>query len=341
MRPYFVDWAITNTCNLNCIHCTGMADRELATDEALKLVDEIVSLEPGWLIVEGGEPLLRSDLFSILKRVRDYGLDVYVISNGNLLTEERLSQLRRLEVNLLLSVDGASKETYEGIKPGAKYELLLHWAERAMQEGVLDGFTVVVTQRNTHEIGDIVRLGERFGVREIALIGLKPFDNKRLYSKLAPSPQQMLEMINDLAREMRRSEVDIFVDEPFFWPVVDRLGLNVPPPQSRSCIEMDAKGCILGKYVYVRSDGDVRPCMFAQAKLTVGNALEESLSDLWDRMNSMPLLQNLKEGGRRRGPCSICQYLEECRGCVSRVYGCYGNPLFSDPLCPIGSLPPG
>ena len=64
--PALVDWAITPKCNLKCRHCRGMAKDELSTERARKLVTEIAELKPGWVIVEGGEPLLRADLFELL-----------------------------------------------------------------------------------------------------------------------------------------------------------------------------------------------------------------------------------------------------------------------------------
>ncbi|MBI4721871.1 MAG: radical SAM/SPASM domain-containing protein, partial [Candidatus Stahlbacteria bacterium] len=72
--PHFIDWAITKECNLQCTHCTGMMDTELNTDKAMQVIDEIADLNPGWVIVEGGEPLLRKDLFPILYKMQDKAL---------------------------------------------------------------------------------------------------------------------------------------------------------------------------------------------------------------------------------------------------------------------------
>lgn len=65
-RPYFIDWAITRRCNLNCLHCRGMTERELSTEEARRVIEGIAALEPGWVIIEGGEPLLHPDIFPLL-----------------------------------------------------------------------------------------------------------------------------------------------------------------------------------------------------------------------------------------------------------------------------------
>jgi MoaA/NifB/PqqE/SkfB family radical SAM enzyme len=60
--PIYVDWVITSKCNLHCRHCVGMEQGELNHDELIKIANEIIRLSPQWVILEGGEPLMRTDL---------------------------------------------------------------------------------------------------------------------------------------------------------------------------------------------------------------------------------------------------------------------------------------
>ena len=113
--PYLVDWAITDKCNLCCRHCRGMSKRELSTERAKKLVAEIAELKPGWVIVEGGEPLLREDLFELLSLMRQSQVEVHLITNGMLLSPQILSTLKFLGIKVMVSIDGATPETYEEI----------------------------------------------------------------------------------------------------------------------------------------------------------------------------------------------------------------------------------
>ena len=91
--PIYVDWAITSICNLNCQHCVGMEEGELTNDEAIRIANDIIGLSPRWVILEGGEPLLRRDLPQIGKMFREEEIDVFVITNGNAFNEDRLLQL--------------------------------------------------------------------------------------------------------------------------------------------------------------------------------------------------------------------------------------------------------
>ncbi|MFC1940954.1 radical SAM protein [Chloroflexota bacterium] len=116
--PLLVDWAITPKCNLICRHCRGMTGGELSTERARKLITEIAELEPGWVIVEGGEPLLREDLFELLALMRQEQLGVHLITNGMLLSPRIFTTLKRLGVEVMISIDGATPATYEAIRGG-------------------------------------------------------------------------------------------------------------------------------------------------------------------------------------------------------------------------------
>ena len=75
--PHFVDWAITSKCNLSCRHCRSFPEGELST--------EIAELGPGWVIVEGGEPLLRQDIFELLELMQQRQLEAHLVTNGMVL----------------------------------------------------------------------------------------------------------------------------------------------------------------------------------------------------------------------------------------------------------------
>jgi len=83
--PHFVDWVITDRCNLSCRHCRGMSTGGLSTQRAKKLIGEIAELGPGWVIVEGGEPLLRQDIFELLELMQQRQLEAHLVTNGMVL----------------------------------------------------------------------------------------------------------------------------------------------------------------------------------------------------------------------------------------------------------------
>jgi len=91
--PYMIDWAITNRCNLDCLYCRGMDKDELDSRTILRVAEEIPSLKPRWVIVEGGEPLLRRELFEIIKVIHNSNIKIYLISNGMLFNEDYVASI--------------------------------------------------------------------------------------------------------------------------------------------------------------------------------------------------------------------------------------------------------
>jgi len=175
--PYLVDWAITGKCNLSCRHCRGFPGGELSTERAKKLIAEIAELKPGWVIIEGGEPLLREDLFELLELMRQSQLEVHLITNGMRLNPRIVTTLKRLGVKVMVSIDGATPATYEAIRNGAKFEKVVQAARDCAQEGLLEAINFTILKRNYTEIPGIFELAASIGVRSITIIGLKPCEN--------------------------------------------------------------------------------------------------------------------------------------------------------------------
>ncbi|NOQ33335.1 MAG: radical SAM protein, partial [Methanosarcinales archaeon] len=91
IKPRLIAWEITGACNLACEHCRGSSTEkpdpdELSTDEAFRLIDEIVDFAKPILILSGGEPLMRDDVYEIAQYGTDKGLRVVLATNGTAMT---------------------------------------------------------------------------------------------------------------------------------------------------------------------------------------------------------------------------------------------------------------
>lgn len=335
--PYFIDWAITSKCNLKCVHCPGMMGDDLTTGEAKSLIDGIASLAPGWIILEGGETFLRDDIFELIVLMRARGLDVHTVTNGLLLDEGMIKELARLKVKVLFSIDGADKRTYERTKAGACWETMLRNARLANQAGILHGVTTVFSRANKDQLSALVRLTESLGAKVLVVIGIEPFSPWEEFSAIAPGPEEYRAASEEIAALMRKSKVQIFFDEPFWEALVKEHDWGNGWPSGKSGIVVAEKGgCIFGEYVYIQTNGDVRPCMFSPKSLAFGNVRKKSLPEIWREMVESPLLRDIRNAALRKGPCASCKHFDECRGCASRIFAYGGDYFLSDPACPIG-----
>lgn len=333
--PYLVDWAITPKCNLSCRHCRGMAEEELSTERARKLIAEIAELKPGWVIVEGGEPLLREDLFELLGLMQQKQLEVHLITNGMLLSPEILTTLKQLGVKVMISIDGATPATYEQIREGASFEMVVEQARICAKEGLLESINFTVLKGNYTEIPGIFELAVAIGVPKVTIIGFKPCQG---YREELLTAEEYGEAIRLVCQGAQKTGVEFFFDEPFFWATVKEEGLSAQMPAiGAGILAPSTTACIFGEYLFIETSGDVKPCSFAP--MVVGSLNEKPLGEIWREMLNSPFFHQVKESKSRTGYCRDCQYLEECKGCRSRTFILTGDWFSSDTCCPLRLKP--
>jgi len=332
-KPYMIDWAITNKCNLKCLHCRGMADEELESETILRVAREIPLLKPGWVIIEGGEPLLRNELFQIIETMHRNNIKVYIISNGILLDEDIAKRFAALQVNLMISIDGADKVSYERIRKGASFEKLKESVALANRYGILDSCPVTIGKHNYHQIGKLFRFVEGIGYKKITFLGLKPCKD---YEKYVLSSEEYKNLFFSIIKYQKYYRMDVYVDEPFFKPFLKKHNINYSSNPENGIIVPDVSRCIFGDYMFIETNGDVKPCTFAP--FVMGNVNEKGLNEIWNERENSTLINKIQDFSTREGPCKECIYLYECGGCRSRTFALTKNWTESDPSCPLRRL---
>jgi len=326
-----VDWAITEKCNLSCEHCRGFPKGELSTERAKRLIAEIAELEPDWVIVEGGEPLLRKDLFELLGLMQQKQLEVHLITNGMLRSPQILTTLKQRGVRVMVSIDGATKATYEAIRNGADFEKVIQSARAYAKEGLLESINATLLKTNYREIPGLFELAKSIGTKRVTIIGLKPCQD---FLQKLPTPEEYREAIKLACQAAQKTGIEFFFDEPFFWATVKELELSAQMPAvSTGIVVTSTSACAFGEYLFIETNGDVKPCSFAP--MTLGNVNDKTLVEIWSEALSSPFLHQLKDPKTRTGFCRSCQYLDECKGCRSRTFTITGDWFASDPVCPL------
>lgn len=331
-NPYLIDWAITNKCNLNCLHCRGMAAQELDGKTLLNLAEQIPSLNPGWVIIEGGEPLLRKELFRILEIFHKNKIRVYLITNGMLLTEDIAQRFSDLDVNLMISIDGADKQSYEEIRRGASFEKLKESVAIAQQYKILHSCPVTLGKHNYKQAGKILQFAKEIGYEKIILLGLKPCKD---YGKYFLNGKQYADIFRSVIKYQKECGLDVHFDEPFFKPFLQEHNIDYSADPEDGIVVPEVSACVFGNYMFIETNGDVKPCTFAP--FPMGNVAEKPLVEIWDGMQNSPLVRKIRDFSTRESPCRECKYLDNCGGCRSRTFNLTGNWFAADPSCPLTS----
>jgi MoaA/NifB/PqqE/SkfB family radical SAM enzyme len=122
LRPRLIFWELTTGCNLRCVHCRASATELMSPDdldypEACGIIDEIAAYAPLILVLSGGEPLWRADVFDLAERARSRNLRVALATNGTLVTPGIAQRIRDTGIQRVsISLDGADRETHDSFR---------------------------------------------------------------------------------------------------------------------------------------------------------------------------------------------------------------------------------
>ncbi|WP_018462133.1 TIGR04053 family radical SAM/SPASM domain-containing protein [Thermus oshimai] len=348
--PYLVAWEVTHACLLACRHCRASAEAhplpgELSTEEGLRLIEEVATYRPKpLLLLTGGDPLAREDLFLLLGRARDLGLKVGLTPAATpLLTRAMVFRLKEAGVTrLALSLDGASPETHDAFR-GEKgtFERTLKALAWAKEAGLPTQVNTTVTRDTWPEIRALPDLLKEMGVVLWSLFFLVPVGRGALLKQL--SAQAFEEVLRWLYEVSKTYPFHVKTTEAHHFRRVvlqrraeegarDRAlaaGESLHREYFQDGMEHSRLGVTDGNgFVFVSATGDVAPSGFLP--LYAGNVRERSLLDIYQ---NSPLFRELRDKDRLKGKCGVCEYRYVCGGSRARAWAETGDYLASEPRC--------
>lgn len=352
MRRPVVFWNITNRCNLSCEHCYSRsgpgdsAEGELSTAEALDLINDLAHTGIPLIIFSGGEPLARSDIWTLAEHAREHGIKTALSTNGTLITTEVATKIRDSGIEYAgISLDGACAETHDRFRnfPGA-FERAVAAFIRCKAAGIRTGVRVTLTRENYGELGPLIDLSRELGASRFCLYWMVPCGRgEGSYSRLQLNCREVEDALGLLYREAK--EVDpsrmefLTVDAPqdciHLIRSMEREG-SPDLADARALIKSMKGGCSAGDRVAnIDPWGNVYPCQFARSpEFLAGNIRERPFSVIWED-DSLPVLRQFREKETHiSGRCRECGYFTLCGGgCRVRAYAETGDINAPDPFC--------
>ena len=333
-KPSLISWNLTKRCNLRCPHCYlqagPKAERELTLLECLGLLDEMKLLGTEMVILTGGEPLLRKDVFDIAQYASELELWVVVGTNGVLVTDAVAQKMVECGVKgvgiSLDSMDPEKHDRFRGSPNSWKY------AVRALEVCRAHGLEVLVQSTvmamNYDEIPALMAFSREKGAWSFNLYFLvKTGRGQEMNDLTPPRTAAMLSALVE-AQEQHRPMLVRAKCAPQFKQIAYEAGRG----------GLESGGCMAGThYGRITPEGDVTPCPYMT--VVAGNVRELGFTRIWQ---TSPLLQQLRDLTQLGGRCGRCEFKELCGGCRCRAYAAYGDYLQEDPACtyePAGAFP--
>ena len=334
-----VAWEVTRRCNLACVHCRASAVREIpenefSTRESLEFLDDLARWAQPVVILTGGEPLLRDDIFAIADHGTRLGLRMVIAPNGTLVTDDSAVRLRESGIKRVsISLDGSTPATHDRFRQveGA-FDGALRGIECLKRAGLDFQINTTITQDNLEEIPRILELALRLGAVAHHVFLLVPAGRGKEYADHSIDARQYEEVLHWLYDQRERVPIHLKATcAPHYYRILRQRAKSEGKRVTFETHGLDAvtRGCLGGRsFCFVSHVGDVQPCGYLETK--AGNIRETPFHELW---KNSELFRNLRNPELYSGKCGICEYRNVCGGCRARAYAATGDYLSEEPLC--------
>jgi heme b synthase len=331
--PRLIAWELTNACNLACIHCRASAIKEpshdeISTAEAEHFVDELVEYRP-IIILTGGEPLLRADVYDIAKYATGRGLRVVLATNGTLLTPDIARRLKKAGIQRVsISIDGATAGTHDNFRGEPRaFAAALRGIKILKTEGMSFQINTTITKKNLVEIPGIYDLALELGASALHIFLLVPTGRGEEIAEDEIPPDEYERVLNWFYDKSRDKRMQLKATcAPHYFRIMRQRARMIPRTHG---LEAMTKGCLGGSaFCFVSSKGDVYPCGYLP--VLAGNIRKKPFKMIWEKSK---VFNDLRDPGKLKGKCGNCEYRTVCGGCRARAYAATGDYLAEEPYC--------
>jgi len=338
--PLNIYWEMTQACPLACRHCRAEAmptahPDQLSFEEGIAFLRQIPDFgEPmPQLILTGGDPLRRTDLYDLIDEARRLGIAVSITPAASAdLTREVLVKLKEHGVEGLgLSLDGSSAERHDSIRgvPGTFDRTMqaIRWAQEL--EIPLQVNTLAAAE-TVDDVPAIYELLKPYDVARWSLFFLISVGRGKVLQPLsAEDGEKLMTWIYDTSR------VSPFTVATTEAPSYRRVALERMRSEGMTGEQIKRSGAFRGfgirdghGIMFVSNTGDICPAGFLP--LVAGNVRKERVVDVY---RDAPVFQSLHNPRTFEGRCGDCEYHALCGGSRARAYAATVDPLASDPFC--------
>ncbi len=343
-----VIWNLVRRCNLACKHCYSISadvdfPGELSTRQVFSVMQDLKAFHVPVLILSGGEPLLRPDIFTISKQAKSLGFYVALSTNGTLIDEHNIDQIAEVGYDYLgISIDGM-RETHDRFrrKEGA-FDASLQALQRCREAGIKVGMRFSITQENAHELPFLLDLMVQEQIDKFYLSHLNyggRGHRHRVHDTVHQITREAMDLLFDRCwADLEAGRVREFVtgnndaDAVYLLQWIKR---RFPDRYDHLYAKLQQWGGNSSGINVANIDnlGNVHPDTFWW-NYTLGNVLEKPFSVIWPDISD-PLMAGLKRQPRMlRGRCGVCTFQSVCGGNTRvRAFQTTGDPWWEDPAC--------
>ncbi|MHB0913720.1 MAG: heme b synthase [Armatimonadota bacterium] len=338
--PRLVFWELTNACNLKCVHCRACpaeqrSPDELTTVEAKTLLDQIALFSKSAVVLSGGEPLVRPDVFDIAEYGTSKGLRMLLATNGTMVTPEIARRIVDVGIQRVsVSIDGATAKSHDAFRRIlGSFEATWQGVENLKRVGMPFQINTAVARHNLDEISEILDLAIEKGAVALHIFLLVPTGcGKEIADEEMIDPEEYERVLNWFYERSKSVPIGLKATcAPHYFRIMRQRAKEEGTAVAHQSHGHDAvtKGCLAGSAVcFVSYTGEVYPCGYLP--ISAGNVRRTHFKEIWE---SAEVFRTLRDEDNLEGKCGYCEYRRVCMGCRARAYGYTGNYLSAEPYC--------
>ncbi len=337
--PRIIAWEITRSCNLSCAHCRAASEfghypGELSLDQIKGVIDDIVTISNPIIILTGGEPLMRPDIWEIVDYCHEKGAMPVIGTNATLVTDDIAAKMAAHKIpRISVSIDfptAAEHDEFRG-QPGC-FDASIEGIKIAKRHGVGVQINTTVTKLNADKIAEIHDLAEDLGVDAFHIFMLVPTGRGSDLLEQELPPEEYERVLTWAYHRQKTSPLHFKpTDSPHYYRIIRQLAKAEGKKVTREEYGLDAmtRGCLGGiTFCFVSHVGDIQPCGYFDMQL--GNVKEKPFSEIWTESK---VFNDLRDYSLLKGKCGACEYKAVCGGCRARALEITGDYLEAEPYC--------
>ncbi len=317
---FFIQWHVTERCNLRCSHCyqDGTVNNELTFKEIQGVISEVSEMLDIWsdsynielsrsVNLTGGEPFLRPDIFQIIEEIKNFDFDIYLLSNGTLIDNNKAALMSDIGINgVQVSIEGP-EIIHDNIRGRGSFERAINGIKSLRSMGIEVTLNVTLSSLNYSYVMDVIPLAVKLGVQRLGFSRLVPSGRgrKHLTDML---DKESVKQLYDRLLNVEIEGLDIVTGDP----VASQINKDMCENAGATALG----GCAAGiSGLTFRPDGAITPCR--RLNIPVGNLREDSLREVWA---GSEVLCQLRDKSSYSGKCRYCNRWAFCRGCRAIAY---------------------
>jgi heme b synthase len=304
------------------------------TKKCMQVLDEIAYVGQPIIILSGGEPLLREDVFDLAQHGTHLGLRMVMATNGTLLTSGITKKIKSSGIQRVsISIDGPDKETHDRFRNvSGAFQGALDGMNMLKREGIEFQINTTITKHNVHQIDKILAFAVEIGAVAHHIFLLVPTGRAKDMVDQEISAPEYEKLLHWFYRMQKTVPLHLKATcAPHYYRILRQEAHREGEKVDFETYGLDAvtRGCLGGMgFCFISHEGIVQPCGYLELKS--GDLNVSSFKEIWEHSE---IFGHLRDFSSYHGKCGQCEYMRFCGGCRARAYEATGDYLAEEPLC--------